>query len=266
MEPLVSIITINRNNADGLRKTLASIFAQSFSKFESLVIDGASIDGSRKIIKEYASKIQYSVSEPDSGIYNAMNKGIKVAKGKYCLFLNSGDLLPTVHTLASIVKFNPSAEIVYGDILIDDGKQQILGKMPEHLTVDLFVERELWHQAFIKRGLFSTYGQYDEGFRYAADYAFYLKVIVRRKVTTQYIPIPFAIFNTFGEGSSSGNRLLVQREREVAKRKYLTWWQLWWTFRIRYWVVHKLLKPIVRKLFGEAIFSRLKHLLGRHTT
>lgn len=92
--PQLSIITINRNDAQGLEKTLESIWKkQSFKDFEHIIIDGASTDNSINIIKKYASHLSYWVSEPDKGIYNAMNKGIIKAKGNYLLFLNSGDWL-----------------------------------------------------------------------------------------------------------------------------------------------------------------------------
>ena len=90
----LSIITINKNDAKGLEKTLESIWKkQSFKDFEHIIIDGASTDNSINIIKKYASHLSYWVSEPDKGIYNAMNKGIIKAKGNYLLFLNSGDWL-----------------------------------------------------------------------------------------------------------------------------------------------------------------------------
>ncbi|MDR2910496.1 MAG: glycosyltransferase [Bacteroidales bacterium] len=89
----LSIITINLNNVAGLQKTIESVVKQTFTDYEYIVIDGGSTDGSADIIKQHANKITYWVSEPDKGIYNAMNKGIRVAKGEYCLFLNSGDWL-----------------------------------------------------------------------------------------------------------------------------------------------------------------------------
>ena len=88
----LSVITINFNNRDGLRKTIESVVKQTYKDFEYIIIDGGSTDGSVDVIKEYADKIDYWVSEPDKGIYNAMNKGIDVAKGEYCIFMNSGDV------------------------------------------------------------------------------------------------------------------------------------------------------------------------------
>ena len=86
----LSVITINYNNRDGLHKTIASVVNQSWREFEYIVIDGGSTDGSVDVIKSFADRIDYWVSEPDKGIYNAMNKGIDVAQGEYCIFINSG--------------------------------------------------------------------------------------------------------------------------------------------------------------------------------
>ena len=91
--PLISVITINFNERVGLERTFESVFNQTFQDFEYIVIDGGSNDGSKELIEENTEKISYWISEPDKGIYNAMNKGISVAKGDYLLFLNSGDIL-----------------------------------------------------------------------------------------------------------------------------------------------------------------------------
>jgi glycosyltransferase involved in cell wall biosynthesis len=95
----LSIITINKDNARGLEKTIQSVMGQTYNDFEYIVIDGASSDDSVDIIKRYADRMTYWVSEPDTGIYNAMNKGIRKAQGEYCLFLNSGDVLINSNSL-----------------------------------------------------------------------------------------------------------------------------------------------------------------------
>ena len=87
----LSIITINYNNRDGLRKTIESVIAQSCKDFEFIIIDGASTDGGVDVLKEYDRHIDYWSSTPDNGVYNAMNKGVKIARGRYCIFMNSGD-------------------------------------------------------------------------------------------------------------------------------------------------------------------------------
>ena len=113
----LSIITINYNNASGLRKTIESVVNQTSLEFEYIVIDGASTDGSIEIIKEFKDKITFWVSEPDTGIYNAMNKGIHSAKGKYCQFLNSGDSLVPPNVTESMLFNLPDSGIVIGNML-----------------------------------------------------------------------------------------------------------------------------------------------------
>ena len=99
MHPKLSIITVNLNNAAGLQKTIESVINQTFTDYEFIIIDGGSTDSSLEIIKQYANKITYWVSEPDNGIYNGMNKGIGQADGEYCFFLNSGDWMIENNTL-----------------------------------------------------------------------------------------------------------------------------------------------------------------------
>ena len=107
----LSIITINYNNLAGLQKTIESVVSQTFRDFEWIVIDGGSVDGSRELIERYANSFSYWVSEPDKGIYNAMNKGIVVAKGDYLLFLNSGDWLCDEMALERSFSHHPTKDI-----------------------------------------------------------------------------------------------------------------------------------------------------------
>ena len=116
----LSIITINYNNRDGLQKTIESVVSQSFKDFEWIVIDGGSNDGSRELIERYAESISYWVSEPDKGIYNAMNKGIKASNGDYLLFLNSGDSLCDEYVIADFQKLSFTEDIISGNIIVDD--------------------------------------------------------------------------------------------------------------------------------------------------
>jgi glycosyltransferase involved in cell wall biosynthesis len=151
----LSIITINKNNASGLEKTIQSVVSQTFKDFEYIVIDGNSTDESVEIIKKYSSGINYWVSEPDTGIYNAMNKGIRKAKGEYCLFLNSGDWLISPVTLQDvfneIVNMNP-ADIFYSDCVKTDGNITIY---PDNLTINYLSDNALNHQnTLIKHSLF----------------------------------------------------------------------------------------------------------------
>jgi glycosyltransferase involved in cell wall biosynthesis len=213
----LSVITINYNNREGLEKTIKSVLAQSFTDFEYLIIDGGSTDGSVDVIKKEEKRINYWVSEEDSGIYNAMNKAIKKATGEYCLFLNSGDYLKDATVLEEVFKAqrNSDAAILYGNLLIDHGKGKLeRSEMPSKLSVYQFMVSTLWHPvSFIRRELFQKYGVYDESFKIAADYDFFVKVILRHGVKTHYLPFTITVFNTEGIGSSDTYRDLQEEER-----------------------------------------------------
>ncbi|NDP23058.1 MAG: glycosyltransferase, partial [Paludibacter sp.] len=140
MQPFLSIVTINYNNCIGLEKTIASVISQNYRNFEFLVIDGDSTDGSKAIVAKNKDRINYSISEPDTGIYNAMNKGIKAASGEYLLFLNSGDVLNGVIALESFI-LHPDflGDIIYGDYKFEKGEKVY----PEYLTPLFFVRSSL---------------------------------------------------------------------------------------------------------------------------
>lgn len=110
----LSIITVNLNNLEGLKKTYDSVVCQTFTDYEWLVIDGGSTDGSREFIEQHQDKFAYWCSEPDKGIYNAMNKGIVRAKGEYLNFMNSGDCFACEETVAEVFGKNRTADILYG--------------------------------------------------------------------------------------------------------------------------------------------------------
>lgn len=170
----LSIITVNLNNREGLKKTIDSVVAQTFRDFEWIVIDGGSTDGSRELIEQYADHFAYWVSEPDKGIYNAMNKGIKVAKGEYLQFLNSGDWLCDEKVLQKVFDSGPDEQIVYGDCLESDGSLHVF---PSSLDALYFYRDMLNHQAsFIRSSLLEE--GYDENYKYASDWLFFLQKIV----------------------------------------------------------------------------------------
>ena len=113
----LSIITVNLNNLEGLKKTYESVVCQTFTDYEWLVIDGGSTDGSREFIEQHQDKFAYWCSESDKGIYNAMNKGIVRAKGEYLNFMNSGDYFVSDKTLAKVFSREINVDILYGYVI-----------------------------------------------------------------------------------------------------------------------------------------------------
>ena len=185
-----SIITVNYNNKEGLRKTIESVIHQTFSDFEFIVIDGGSTDGSKEVLKKYDAQIDYWVSEPDGGIYQGMNKGIKKAKGDYLNFMNSGDCFYSSDILEIVSNYQSDADFIVGKDyhFNNETRQGHASVQPSRLTMIHFFIATLDHQSsFIKRELFND-SLYDEGHRLVSDWIFYTEKIVKEQKQVQFIP------------------------------------------------------------------------------
>jgi glycosyltransferase involved in cell wall biosynthesis len=210
----ISIITINFNNQDGLKRTIDSVVSQSFNDFEWIIIDGGSTDGSRELIEQNASRFAYWVSEPDSGIYNAMNKGIKKAKGEYLLFLNSGDYLYGERSLKQVVMAGLDADVVYGYIMVDKEGTKEIYKYQREITLATFIYETINHSgcAFIRRSLFDRYGLYDESLRIVSDWKFFLLSIGLGDASVKFVDVLVSVFDAGGIGTIDLE--LVSKERD----------------------------------------------------
>lgn len=219
---LISVITINYNDAAGLKKTMESVVSQSFRDVEYIVIDGGSTDGSVEVIKHY-DRIHYWVSEKDKGIYDAMNKGIAKATGTYLLFLNSGDYLFETQTLEQISAQLHTHDILYGNLKINENGILKDGFMPDDINLSQMMTDTLWHPvSFIKRELFQTYGLYDTRYKICGDYDFFFKVIIAHKATTRHLHRFISVFDLNGISSNVNNVGLIKQEKETIQRSYLS--------------------------------------------
>lgn len=211
--PKLSFITVNLNNSDGLRLTIESIVAQQWKEFEFIVIDGSSTDGSVEVIHEFSDHIDYWVSEPDSGIYNAMNKGIAVATGEYCLFLNSGDaLLPD--GLSSSLFDDIYTDIIYFpcNMMYNNGIHE-LRTFPDKLSSSFFFRNSINHQStFIKRNCFIQLGLYNESYRHLADFDFWIRSIILENCSHQYIPTAITSYDMHGLTAKWNAQLSAERD------------------------------------------------------
>lgn len=224
----LSIITINRNNAAGLRKTIESVVSQTYTDFEYIIIDGASTDDSVSIIKEYAEATLpcgeglgerlYWVSEPDKGIYNAMNKGILNAKGEYLLFLNSGDWLRNDSVISDFVLNEFSQDIVYGDVnLVTSDLIKIHKSIPTNdVDIDFFFHGGTFpHQSsFIKRHLFQAYGLYNENRQIMSDREFFMQVVFLHRCSFIHWEYIVAYYDCNGISSQLKSRKNAEKEIE----------------------------------------------------
>lgn len=211
----VSVITINYNNKEGLEKTIKSVLEQTFNDFEFIIIDGGSSDGSVDIIKKYIRHIDYWVSEKDKGIYNAMNKGIKVSNGEYCIFMNSSDTFYCPTTLQEFYSQNPSEDIVYGNFV---SQNKIINQV-EKITLHNLLTHTIGHQStFIKRYLLEK-NPYDENLKIVADWKFFFQELVLNNASYKKINTIIADFDV--SGISMRNQLLLKEERDSELKKML---------------------------------------------
>jgi glycosyltransferase involved in cell wall biosynthesis len=214
----LSIITVNLNNLSGLERTFESVFQQTFQDHEFIVIDGDSTDGSKEAIIQNKDRIDYYLSEKDNGVYAAMNKGILRAKGDYLLFLNSGDSLLTNRTLDAVFTYGHREDILFGNI-----KDNVTGNIitfPEELRFSFFKEATINHQAsFIKRRLFEDHGLYNEKYRIAADWEFFIRCIFLNRVSTRHLGFAITEFD-FSDGVSTRKENYMQMLQERSKVLY----------------------------------------------
>jgi glycosyltransferase involved in cell wall biosynthesis len=213
----ISVITVVRNDKEGVRRTMQSVFEQTYSALEYLVIDGKSTDGTREEIEKNASRLDYFLSEADTGVYDAMNKGIRSATGDYVLFLNAGDYFHAPGSLQALEAGAGTEDFIYGDILYKSPDKEVLIASPDTLTFDFFVRNTLPHPCtLIRRGLFESVGYYDPSIRICADWAFFLISVAKHGARYKHVSVPVTIFML---GGLSSNEETVKREKEKVLRE-----------------------------------------------
>jgi glycosyltransferase involved in cell wall biosynthesis len=218
MTKILSIITINWNNAEGLKKTIESVVDQINESCQYIVIDGNSRDGSIDVIKKFEDKIDYWVSEPNKGIYGNMNRGIKEAEGEYCLFLNSGDWLAE-KSLMKALKECTGEEIIYFNTYLsyENVKFEEL-KYPPVLSMRSFYKTTIGHQStFIKADLFSKYGFYNENNKIHSDYEFWLKSIIVGNCSCKYVDQFLSFYDMGGRSSKPDESIKMEFQSIICR-------------------------------------------------
>lgn len=270
----LSIITVNYNNAEGLCRTIQSVQSQTFRDFEHIIVDGGSTDESVEIIRQYAgnealrpegdkairqensnadilasspnhlitsSPITW-ISEPDKGIYNAMNKGIEIALGKrivnsfnrselvedknkgihlangtYVLFLNSGDTSAETTTLQQMIDCNLSADICYFDaVFTDNGKPHVQRTYPDQLSLRFFLRDSLCHQAILYRlDTLCKLGGYDEQYKLIGDWALNVKAIILNNCSVQHYSLITTYYEIGGLSWTKEGRQRCEEEKRI---------------------------------------------------
>lgn len=222
-EPLISVITITWNASDVIVPTLHSVASQTFTSMEHLIIDGASSDDTLSKAKRYGRYDIRIISEPDKGIYDAMNKGLRNARGRYVIFMNAGDSFHDKDTLSLYARATEnSPDIIYGDTdIVNSDRQRISPRhlnAPEKLTFKSFAKGMLvCHQAFMVRKDIAP--MYDTKYRFSADYEWTLKCI-RAASPENCVNLHCVVADYLADGTTDKNMKKSLRERFIIMSEY----------------------------------------------
>lgn len=220
--PLFSVVTVCRNAAAEIGRTLDSVAAQTCRDFEYLVIDGASTDGTAEIVRRWAGEggTRFRlVSEPDRGIYDAMNKGLALANGELVVFLNAGDAFADADTLAAVetaYRRHRRPDVLYGDVWLEhpDGRRE-LRAYPD-LSGRFLWRNTVVHQTiFARRDLFARTGPFDVRYRYCADFDWLLAAWVGGARCVR-LGVPTAVFGT---GGLTGRAYVMHERFDILRRR-----------------------------------------------
>jgi glycosyltransferase involved in cell wall biosynthesis len=218
-KPLVSVITVVFNGADHLQAAIDAVASQTYPRIQHIVIDGASTDGTVSIIEKNQSRLAYWKSEPDRGLYYAMNKGIELVTDaeSYVLFANADDALFSPDAIEQMIAKSSSEDVVYGKMLFSDGS--ISGMLGREVTLSDLAHETLCHPAtFVRRRVFDKVGKFDTSYRIAADYDFIVRCF-SAGVTTRFVDV---VVSRMRMGGLSDDRFMLScRERkEVIRRRF----------------------------------------------
>ncbi|MCD7973505.1 MAG: glycosyltransferase [Candidatus Azobacteroides sp.] len=252
LAPLITIITIVYNDKNAIEKTLRSVISQTYAPIEYIVVDGGSSDGTLEIINQYKDKINHVISEPDKGIYDAMNKGILMASGTWINFMNAGDCFYDKTSVMQVVKRisgETTYKIFYGNCIWKKEGKDIFVQAQSPRKVGRFMPS--CHQAFfIETKLHKKY-LYNENYKIAADYEFFLKMY-RSGVKFLKIPVTVAIYQ--GGGVSESNLTDKHKEYIEIYNRYNTKWQQFW---ITNFYTSKFFNPEWYKNYILAIWKKI---------
>ncbi len=208
---LITVVTVVYNGATTLEQTIQSVVNQTYDNVEYIIIDGASTDASLDIIKKYEDKIDYWQSEPDKGIYDAMNKGCNNALGNYCIYLNCGDYFLTKDVLQKSSIYITGEDIITGKEVLSN-HTVVSGIQKNNLNLFSYMNSYLPHESTFIKTNFLKQHNYRIDYRIISDYVFFYEALFSYNVTYKTIPIKITFFNL--DGISSKNRELANKELE----------------------------------------------------
>ena len=261
-KPLVSIITVVLNGEKYIESTITSVLSQLYPLIEYIIIDGGSTDGTLEIIKKYENKIAKWISEPDDGISDAFNKGIKLSKGEIIGIINSDDWLEPDAIEKIVKKFNSeNPDIICGAVRFWQNEREVNFSYPDLRSLNR--ETSIHHSSvFIKKSVYDKYGLYDNKYLYAMDY----ELLLRMKMNgAKFLLINDILSNRRLEGKSYTSRKSALQETRVIRSRYFSKLNIWITY-LYVWVkdlIGRILKESFLKSFYVTYWnSKNKKLYG----
>lgn len=215
----ISIITAVYNNESEIGRAIESVLGQTYHDIEYIIVDGGSTDGTMSVVNSYKSRIATIISEPDKGIYDALNKGIALATGDVIGFMHSDDMFADATIVAQIaMAYTDSAvDTVYGDLQYV--RKEDTSRVVRHWKSSPFELRQLYRgwmpphpTVYLRRTVYEQYGVFDTSFRIAADYDFMLRIFRDNDRNTVYIPTVFVKMRVGGESNSVKNYIRKWKE------------------------------------------------------
>ncbi len=267
-KPLVSIITVVFNGERTLEATIRSVESQTLADREYIVVDGGSKDATVSILKRHTDTVTRWISEPDKGIYDAMNKGIRMAEGEWLYFLGSDDCFENAAVLADIFSGSvPDVDLLYGDVISPSYR----GRYDGEFTRDKLLGRNISHQAaFYRKRIFDRLGEYDLRFRTHADWDFNLRCFGDPAFRAHYTGVLVASFGA--DGASAGHDLTFLRERLIPLKldrleqtgtgvlRRIRFYDEWWRFLRNAGLRDRAL--LAQSMPGRVLPRALRRMLG----
>ena len=264
---LISIVTINLNNKSGLIRTLKSLGEQGYQKYEIIIIDGLSVDGSQEVIAQFLKgvapeKIKF-ICEKDLGIYDAMNKGLSLATGEFVLFLNSGDCLDSAKVLDSVASVEEEFDVIYGNLNVcNSGRIREIKSNPT-----IYFYKKYQHDLppqpamFFRRTLIQDLGGFDLSYKIIADVVLIANIFANPETTYLHLDLVVTNFDSGGVSSVKKNQraIFCERKRFILK-KYPQYFK---DFEAYYKEDAKFLKRVLFKIriMKSSIYYMLQSLI-----
>jgi len=253
--PTISVVTVVYNDVSHINETIESVLGQNRSSVEYIIIDGGSTDGTVDIIKKHATKIAYWISQPDYGIYDAMNKGIDIANGDWIIFMNSGDSFASRDTLASVFSQRHDADILYGDAIVRYPSFETV--FPKTDLEKMWKRMPFCHQAtFVRTSVMKAY-KFDLRYALSSDYNF-LYTAHKSNLKFSYVNKVICSFN-YVDGASRNRALqsLDERRKIILSESFnLVYWIHY--FCLRQYIVFSI---FIKKVFGNRLTEWVTRLL-----